>query len=64
MIFLKIEVIKALTTPHTITTIQTFITGAAADGDVAAGVAGRSIALHTLHVILCTVAACLLLCFG
>ena len=38
---------QGLTATHTVTAIQTFVTGAAAYCYVAAGVTGRCIALHT-----------------
>ena len=36
-----------LAATHTVSTIQTFVAGAATHGDVAAGIAGWCIALHT-----------------
>ena len=36
-----------LTTPHTITAIQTFVAGSAPHGNMSAGITGRCIALHT-----------------
>ena len=42
----KIQSKNLLTATHTIAAIQAFIAGAAANSDVAAGIAGRCIALH------------------
>ena len=39
-------IIKYLTATHTIAAIQAFVAGAAADGNVAASIAGRCVALH------------------
>ena len=36
----------SLTTPHTITAIQTFVAGSAPHGNMSAGITGRCIALH------------------
>jgi hypothetical protein len=41
------SIFNELTTTHTVSAVQTFITGSAADGDMSTGVAGRGIALHT-----------------
>ena len=38
---------ECLAAAHAIPAVQAFVTGAAADGDMAAGVACRGIALHT-----------------
>jgi len=35
-----------LTATHTVATIQAFVAGTTADGDMAAGITGRRIALH------------------
>ena len=37
-----------LTATHTVTTVEAFVAGAAADGDMSAGITGRRIALHIL----------------
>ena len=36
----------SLTTPHTITAIQTFVAGSAPHGNMSAGITGRCIAVH------------------
>ena len=38
---------RGLTAAHAVPTIQTFVAGAATHGDVAAGITGWCIALHT-----------------
>ena len=40
---------RVLAATHAVAAIQAFVTGAAADGDMAAGITGRRVALHVLR---------------
>ena len=43
--------VEALTTSQTVSTVQAFTAGAAADGDMTTHIARGSIALHTTQVV-------------